>query len=147
MNQVNLIGRLTKDIELKKTNSGKSFTRFTLAVNRIVKKENQQGPTADFIQCVAWNQTADALANFCSKGSQIGVNGSIETGSYQNQQGQTIYTTDVLVNRMDLLDTRNNNSNSNTQQGYQSQGYQPEEKVPFQNTARIEINDDDLPFY
>ena len=86
MNNVVLVGRLTKDIELKYTQSGMAVAKFTLAVNRQFKKEGQ--PDADFIMCTAFSKTAENLANFMRKGSQIGVVGSIQTGSYDNKDGK-----------------------------------------------------------
>lgn len=98
MNRTELIGRITKDIELRKTQSGKSVTSFTLAVNKPVKDS-----TADFIPCMAWDKTAEFLSNYVHKGDQIGVEGRINTRSYKNQQGQTIYVTEVIADRVELL--------------------------------------------
>lgn len=103
MNRVELIGRITKDIELKSTPTGKNVVSFSLAVSR-TKNET------DFINCVAWNNTADLLANYTKKGSQIGLEGSISTRNYQNNKGETVYVTEVLVSHVDLLGYSNNNS-------------------------------------
>ena len=101
MNKVVLIGRVTKDIEVRKTNSGKSFTRFTLAVNRRGKDAG-----ANFITCVAWEKIADVLGAYVKKGNQIGISGRIETGKYEDRDGKTVFTTDVMVEELDLLESR-----------------------------------------
>lgn len=105
MNVVNLIGRLTKDLELKYTNSGKANTRFTLAVQR--NKDE-----TDFINCVAWEKTAENIAEYFKKGSQIAVQGSIRTGSYE-KDGRTVYTTDVWVYKFDFIGNSNSSNNQN----------------------------------
>lgn len=111
MNHVSLIGRLTKDLELQKTNSGKSVVKFTLAVNRRFKAEGQ--PEADFIRCIAWGKTADVMCQYLGKGSQIGIDGRIETGQYQDKNGATVYTTDIVVENFDFLGSKNESNNNN----------------------------------
>ncbi len=96
MNNVSLIGNLTKNIELKKTNAGKSIAKFTLAVRRKAEE-------TDFIQCIAWEKTAELLNTYCAKGSKIAVVGRIQTGSYDNQSGQKVYTTDIIVEQVEFL--------------------------------------------
>lgn len=109
MNSVCLVGRLTRDPELRYTTSGMAVVRFTLAVDRRMSKEKRMEaeaknqPTADFISCTAWNKTAELIANYMQKGSRIGVEGRIQTGSYE-KDGQRVYTTDVVVNQMEFLD-------------------------------------------
>lgn len=109
MNNIVLIGRITKDPELKYTNNGKANTRFTLAVQR--NKEE-----TDFINCVAWEKTAENIAEYFKKGSQIAVQGSIRTGSYE-KDGRTVYTTDVWVYKFDFVgnnqNVKKNNENEN----------------------------------
>ncbi|MFI2132889.1 single-stranded DNA-binding protein [Lysinibacillus fusiformis] len=165
MNQTQLIGRLTKDPELKYSPSGVPVVRFTLAVNREMKRDE-----ADFINCIAFNKVAESLANFQKKGSRIGVVGRIQTGSYENQQGQRIFTTDVIANSIEFLDARsdsnrgsqgtsNHESSTNTGGQYQgsSQGqyggnnnqpsYTRTDEDPFANSkGPIEVSKDDLPF-
>ena len=105
MNTVQLVGRLTKEVDLKFTSSGTAVGSFTLAVNR--NFTNQQGEReADFINCVIWRKAAENLANFTRKGSQIGVEGRIQTRNYENQQGQRVYVTEVVVNNFHLLEPR-----------------------------------------
>lgn len=138
MNNVVLVGRLTKDVELKHTQSGMAVAKFTLAVNRQFKKEGQ--PDADFIMCTAFNKTAENLANFMRKGSQIGVVGSIQTGSYDDKDGKRVYTTDVICNNIQFLESR-----QEQQGGQQYQAPQPQYQQPKQQYQQP-MNDEDLPF-
>src|SRR5690606_20661485 len=107
MNTVNLIGRLTKDPELKYTPSGMAICKFTVAVNRDFT--NQSGEReADFINCTAFKKTAENLSNYQTKGSQIGVVGRIQTGSFEGQDGKRVFTTDVIVDRVEFLGSKQN---------------------------------------
>lgn len=149
MNQVQLIGNLTKDIELRKTAEGKSVVNFTLAVARTYDREK-----ADFIACQAWEKTADLLSQYCHKGSKIGVTGQIQTGSYE-KNGQTVYTTTVIVHNIDLLTPREPMTEQNTQPSTNMYG---EQQAPYMKpkydygqslTEMAEtdgITSDDLPF-
>lgn len=125
MNSVNLIGRLVREPELKYTQSGLAVLRFTVAVDRKLSKdkrdeaERNNQPTADFISCTAFGKAAEVIANYHSKGSQIGVEGRIQTGSYE-KDGRRIYTTDVLVNSITFVGSKNNNSGGNYQENNQS---------------------------
>lgn len=105
INRVVVVGRLTKDPELRYTPSGVPMARFTVAVNRTFS--NQQGEKeADFIGCIAWRKQAENLANFMRKGSLIGVEGRIQTGSYEGQDGKRVYTTDVVADSVQFLEPR-----------------------------------------
>lgn len=122
MNSVSLMGRLTRDPEVRYTaNTQMANARFVVAVNRKLSKEKRQEaenngyPTADFISCVAWGKTAENIGNYFKKGQRIAVSGHIQTGSYENQQGQRIYTTDVVVDSFDFVES---NKDNNTNQGY-----------------------------
>lgn len=106
INSVVLSGRLTKDPELRNTLSGKSVVSFTLAVNRRFHNDEQQ---ADFIPCVAWGKTAEVIAQYCSKGSQIGVEGRLQQRTYDNAQGQKIYVVEVLCNQVTFLESKKEN--------------------------------------
>lgn len=126
MNVVCLTGRLTKDPEVAKTPSGTSVCKFILAVNRRIKKEGQ--PDADFIGCTAWGKTADMLCQYQRKGNLIGVTGRIQTSSYDNQQGQRVFRTDVVAEAIDFLQSRNQNQgqpayNNSGYSGYNQPGY------------------------
>lgn len=102
MNKVNLIGRLTKDIELRKNSADIPYTRFTLAVNRNFLNSNNERE-ADFISCVAWRKTAEIICNQFKKGSEFGASGRIQTGSYDNDKGEKVYTTDVVVDEITFV--------------------------------------------
>lgn len=138
MNNVNLIGRLTKAPELKQTASNTSVLTGTLAVNRTFKNQNGERE-ADFINIVAWRQTAEIIAQYCGKGSQIGVTGRIQTRNYENQQGQRVYVTEVVAEHVDLLDSKSDSQQSN----FQNQNNSHNSNF---NAKPMDISDDDLPF-
>ena len=105
MNKVILTGRLTKDPELKKTNSGLSYVQFNLAVNR--NYTNKSGEKqADFISCIAWRTQADNLAKYIKKGGLIGVEGEIQTRTYDDKNGIRKYITEVLCNSIEFLESK-----------------------------------------
>ena len=107
MNNVQLIGRLTKDVDLRYINGAQGQTavaRFTVAVDRPPKQDGTK--EADFISCQAWGRKAEVIQQYFQKGSKIGIVGKIRTGSYQNQQGATVYTTDIEVTDIDFLDPK-----------------------------------------
>lgn len=106
INNVVLVGRLTKDPELKMTPSGIAVARFTIAVNRPFTSQGGE-KKADFINCIAWRKQAENLANFMRKGGQIGVTGRIETGSYEGQDGKRVYTTEVVADNIQFLEPKN----------------------------------------
>ncbi|MEK4231216.1 single-stranded DNA-binding protein [Solibacillus sp. FSL H8-0538] len=123
INRVVLVGRLTKDPELRYTPSGVPMARFTIAVNRTFS--NQQGEReADFIGCIAWRKQAENLANFMKKGSLIGVEGRIQTGSYEGQDGKRVYTTDVIADAVQFLESRGTASNTSQPTSNQQYGGQ-----------------------
>lgn len=122
MNSVNILGRLTRDVDLRMTNSNLAVGRFNVAVDRKLSKEKRQAaeknnqPTADFISCIAFGRTAEVIEQYFHKGNKIAITGHIQTGSYENQQGQRIYTTDVIVDSFDFIES--NSSSTNANQGY-----------------------------
>lgn len=142
MNSICLVGRLTKDVELRYTPSNVAVATFTLAVNRTFKNENGERE-ADFINCVMWRQQAENLANWAKKGALIGITGRIQTRSYDNQQGQRVYVTEVVAETFQLLESKG-------QQGNQGQQRQAQQQAPdFSRNAStnpLDISDDDLPF-
>ena len=105
INNIVLVGRTTKTIELKQNKNGTYYVQFTLAVNRPYKDE-QGGQQADFITCVAWNKTAETLSNYVSKGTLIGVEGRLQVRSYSNEAGVRQYLSEVLVNRFTFLESK-----------------------------------------
>ena len=123
INNVVLVGRLTRDAELRYTQSNIAVATFTLAVNRPFKNEAGERE-ADFINCVIWRQSAENLANWAKKGSLIGITGVIQTRSYDNQQGQRVYVTEVVASNFQMLESRNSQQNNQYHHGgYQQQGY------------------------
>ncbi|VTS14798.1 single-strand binding protein [Streptococcus pseudoporcinus] len=114
MNNVSLVGRLTRDVELKYTNSQTAVATGTLAVNRTFKSQNGERE-ADFINIVAWRKTAEILSNYTSKGSQIGITGRIQTRNYEGNDGKRVYVTEVVAEQVALLDSKPENQNQNSQ--------------------------------
>ena len=112
INRVVLVGRMTKDPVLRKTGTGASVTSFTVACDRRIKTEGQ--PTADFINCVCWNKVADNTAQFTHKGSLVGVEGRIQTRSYDDQSGRRVYVTEVIADAVQFLEPKGTNSVANT---------------------------------
>lgn len=114
MNRITLIGRLTRDPEIRyATNSNNmAIARYTLAVNRPFKKNGEQ--EADFISCIAFDKTAEFAEKYLAKGMRVAVEGRIQTGSYTNRDGQKVYTTDVVVERQEFLEKRPDNSQTNS---------------------------------
>ena len=137
INQTVLVGRLANEVKLKYTPNNQAVATFSLAVNRNFKSQNGERE-ADFINCVIWRQQAENLANWAKKGALIGITGRIQTRSYENQQGQRVYVTEVVADNFQLLESRKD------REGGQSQGYsQPD----FSRQAEsMDISSDDLPF-
>lgn len=163
LNRVILVGRLTRDPDLRYTPSGIAVANFTVAVNRPYR--NQQGEQeADFVNCVVWRKTAENLASYMKKGSLIGVEGRIQTRSYEGQDGKMVYVTEVLAENIQFLEPRSASQQRMTadfsgghESSFQhqaqspppSQPTQPKEQPsnPFeQDGEQIDISDDDLPF-
>ena len=145
INRVILIGRLTKDPELKYTSSGAAVGSFNLAVNRQFTNANGDRE-ADFINCVIWRKSAENFANFTHKGSLVGIDGRLQTRNYENQQGQCVYVTEVVVDNFSLLEKRaSDNSNVNQTQSGSNKTNKPADSVA-NNGQAIDIADDDLPF-
>lgn len=152
MNQVNLIGRITKDIELRRANNGKSVVSFTLAVNRGFKSAD--GQDADFISCIVWDKTAENLEKYCGKGSQVAVNGNLRTRTYDNAQGQKVYVTEVICNNVEFLNTKSQQqSNENVSQNNFYDMKTVDIKKEFDNAIEVDpfapnfnIQDDDIQF-
>lgn len=109
MNNVNLIGRMTKDPELRRTSSGKAVTKFTLAIDRGFSTKD--GQTADFIPVVVWNKIAESIAQYCKKGSLVAVEGSIQNRKYDGQDGKPVYVFEVLASRIQFLETKKKEQN------------------------------------
>lgn len=135
MNKVVLVGRLTKDVEVRYTDGGTSIARFNVAVNRRFK--NADGIyEADFIPCLAFGKTAEFIEKWFKKGSQIGITGRIQTGSYTNKDGQKVYTTDVVVEETEFVGSNSTKSDSNANGNADADGFMNipdgiDEELPF----------------
>lgn len=175
INNVVLTGRLTKDVDLRYTSNGTAVGSFSIAVDRPFKSQSGERET-DFINCVIWRKAAENFANFTRKGSLVGIEGRIQTRNYENQQGQRVYVTEIVVDNFTLLESRsvteqrpretnspsptsnynqtNNQSNSNNQSSYSNSNNQENSfndynsnEDPFLSSGKsIDISDDDLPF-
>jgi single-strand DNA-binding protein len=146
LNRVVLVGRLTKDPELKYTPNGVATASFTLAVNRSFT--NQAGEReADFINCQVWRKPAENVANFLKKGSLAGVDGRIQTRNFEGQDGRRVFMTEVVAESVQFLEPKGQSSNQSSNQNSNQPPYTREEKDPFVNDGQpIDISDDDLPF-
>lgn len=110
MNNVQLVGRLTRDPEVRYSDGGTSVARFTVAVDRRFHKEGQQD--VDFISCVAFGKTAEFIEKYFRKGMRIGLIGRIQTGSYTNQEGQKVYTTDIYTDNVEFVESKSSSNDS-----------------------------------
>lgn len=158
INRTILVGRLVADPELRYSQTGIPVCRFRLAVNRPFANQNGERE-ADFINCVAWRKQAENLANYMRKGSLVGIDGRIQTGSYEDQDGKKVFYTEVVAESIQFLESKNTSNSTQNQfssQGntnYQSSnqnGYSGQKQPnndPFTNDNRpIGISDDELPF-
>ena len=148
MNRVVLVGRLTKDPELRTTSSGISQTRFTLAVNRRVASQDGQRQ-ADFINCVAWGKTAETIAKYLKKGRELAVEGRIQTSNYDAQDGTKRYSTDVVVENFTFIGSGSGANTNNDFNGDSSNDIATTDisDDPFKDFGNeVALSDDDLPF-
>ena len=136
LNSTCLVGRLTKDPELRYTPNNQAVATFSLAVNRNFKSQNGERE-ADFINCVIWRQQAENLANWAKKGALIGITGRIQTRNYENQQGQRVFVTEVIADSFQLLESQKERANQSHGSGQPDFG---------RNASPMDISDDDLPF-
>lgn len=157
MNRVILIGRLTRDPEMRSTSNGMSVTRFTIAVTRTYQDQNGERG-ADFINCVAWRKQAENIAKYCKKGTQVAVEGRIQTGSYDAQDGSKRYTTDIICDNVSFLGSKSDNNNNfvpNNNSNYETNNFENNNDIPSSDISEdpykdfgseIALNDDELPF-
>lgn len=137
MNSVQLVGRLTRDPEIRYADGGSTIARFSLAVDRRYKSEN--GPTADFPNCVAFGRTAEFIEKYFRKGMRMGCQGRIQTGSYTNNDGQKVYTTDVVVESCEFVESKasqqseenNDRFGSADENGFMNIPADIDEELPF----------------
>ena len=145
MNSVQLIGRLTKDLDLRYTQSGKAVATGTLAVNRRFKNASGESE-ADFINIQIWDKGAENLANFTRKGSLVGITGRIQTRNYENKEGARVYVTEIVVENFTLLESKKDGG-GNGQTGQINPRGNSQPSDPFSSHGQsIVIGDDDLPF-
>ena len=153
MNKVILIGRLTKDPELKTTPSGTATTSFTVAVDRTFVNQQTGQREADFINCVAWRKQAENISRFCKKGSQVAVEGRIQVRNYDAQDGTKRYVTEVICDNVTFLGSKNSTNSSSSSDFNQSNIDSSDIETaslsedPYANMGdEVALTDDDLPF-
>ena len=135
MNKVFLVGRMARDPEIRYTNEGTSITKFSIAVDRAVKKDSEQ-QTADFPSCVAFGKTAEFIEKYFRKGNRIGIVGRIQTGNYTDKDGKKIYTTDVVAENVEFVESR------------AAASAEPAKKEASNDFVRVpdDVGDEGLPF-
>ena len=136
MNKVCQTGRITRDLELKEF-GGTACCKFSIAVDRKFKKEGQ--PTCDFLNCIAWGKIAELICQYLKKGSKIGISGRLQSGSYDNADGKKVYTTDIVVEEMDFLDSKKDSQGDS----YESK---PVEQKQGDGFYPVSEETDELPF-
>lgn len=142
LNRALLVGRLTRDPELRRTGSGKAVTSFNLAVERNFKSDDQE---ADFINCVCWGKIAENTERYCSKGSMVSVDGRIQTRNYDNLQGQKVYVTEVIADSVQFIQT-NRNNNTVTAAQAPVNNYVPNEPIQQFDDNELVMEEDDIQF-
>lgn len=142
LNRVALVGRLTRDPELRRTGSGKAVTSFNLAVERNFKSDDQE---ADFINCVCWGKIAENTERYCSKGSMVSVDGRIQTRNYDNSQGQKVYVTEVIADSVQFINTNRNNNTATAAQA-QTNSYVPNAPIQQFEDNELVMEEDDIQF-
>lgn len=142
LNRVALVGRLTRDPELRRTSSGKAVTSFNLAVERNFKSDVQE---ADFINCVCWGKIAENTERYCSKGSMVSIDGRIQTRNYENNQGQKVYVTEVIADSVQFIQTNRNNNTATAPQA-QTNSYVHNEPIQQFDDNELVMEEDDIQF-
>lgn len=154
MNRVVLVGRLTRDPELRYTPNGVAVANFTVACNRPFSSQDGNRE-ADFINCVVWRRPAENLANYMKKGSLIGVDGRIQTRSYDNQEGKRVFITEVVADSIQFLESRGSSQDRGSARFQTNQNQPPndynndrrnDDDIFEKNGEPIDLSDDDLPF-
>ena len=155
INNVVVVGRLTRAVDLRYTSNGTAYASFTLATDRDFKNQNGEKET-DFINCVMWRKPAENLANYTKKGSLIGVEGRVQTRNYENQQGQRVYVTEVLAEKFSFLESAKKDDNGVLSNGgtntlgvnkNQNSSVNFAKNDPFMtNGETFDVQDSELPF-
>ena len=158
INRVVLVGRLTRDVEVRKTTNGLSVASFTVACDRRQRRDAQNQQSADFISCVAWRQTADFLGQYARKGALVGVEGRIQTRNYDGQDGRKVYVTEVLCDTVQLLESKSQSQNRdynnsqvsdypiNDTNSFDTASNDTFGNSDFDTGPSMDISSDDLPF-
>lgn len=140
MNNTQLIGRMTKDVDLKYTPNGVAVANFTLAINRPFKNKNGENE-ADFINIVVWKKAAENVAQYMKKGSKVAVSGRLQSRTYQDKDEKTVFVTEVVSNSVEFLETKNSQGNQ------RKDNKQTDTNSPFTSGQEMpDIDDDQLPF-
>lgn len=147
LNRVVLVGRLTKDPEFRTTQSGVDVATFTLAVNHNFKSKNGE-QQADFINCVVFRKQAENVNNYLNKGSLAGVDGRLQSRSYENKEGNRVFVTEVVCDSVQFLEPKNTQSSNNNQSNNQAQQREKalQSDNPFNNSNNFDMDDSSLPF-
>ena len=143
LNRALLVGRLTRDPELRRTGSGKAVTSFNLAVERNFKSDDQE---ADFINCVCWGKIAENTERYCSKGSLVSVDGRIQTRNYENNQGQKVYVTEVVADSVQFINTKRDSNTATEAPQPQSNSYVPNEPIQQFEDEGLIMDEEDIQF-
>lgn len=143
LNRALLVGRLTRDPELRRTSNGKAVTSFNLAVERNFKSDDQE---ADFINCVCWGKIAENTERYCSKGSMVSVDGRIQTRNYDNNQGQKVYVTEVIADSVQFINTKRDSNTATAAPQLQSNSYVPNEPIQQFEDDNYTLEEDDIQF-
>lgn len=147
LNRALLVGRLTRDPELRRTGSGKAVTSFNLAVERNFKSDDQE---ADFINCVCWGKIAENTERYCSKGSLVSVDGRIQTRNYENNQGQKVYVAEVIADSVQFINTNRNNNTTTAAQApvnnYAPNNYVSNKPIQQFEDNELVMEEDDIQF-
>ncbi|PTJ09052.1 single-stranded DNA-binding protein [Staphylococcus simulans] len=147
LNRVVLVGRLTKDPEFRTTQSGVDVATFTLAVNRNFKSKNGE-QQADFINCVVFRKQAENVNNYLNKGSLAGIDGRLQSRSYENKEGQRVFVTEVVCDSVQFLEPKNAQASNNNQRNNEVQQREKalQSDNPFNNSNNFDMDDSSLPF-
>ena len=139
LNKVFLGGRATRDIELRRTSTGTPVVQFSLAVENRINKDENGKPTADFINCLAWNKVAETISNYVKKGKRILIIGRLQTRNYENKDGNKVYVTEVVVENVKLIDYADSKTEEIT--------YTNPQFIETDTSVEFNISEDDLPFW
>lgn len=138
-------GRLTKDVEVSKTQNGTDYARFSIACER-VKKQGEEKAQVDFINCVAWSHNAKYLSMYSHKGDKVLLEGRLQTGSYKKQDGAMVYTTDIMISRVQVLSSKQQSQQTSQPQQAQQQNLYGETVGEQFDTGDFVVSEDELPF-